>query len=63
MHRKNNIYFKFKLTFEFHVKEKDEGSFLIVSDKEVKRQTKYCMSVLNGAVYNIIYTGTFVCKG
>ena len=61
MHRKNNIYFKFKLTFEFHVKEKDGGSFLIVSDKGVKRQTKYCMSVLNGAVYNIIYTGTFVC--
>ena len=45
------------------MKEKDEGSFLIVSDKEVKRQTKYCMSALNGAVYNIIYTGTFVCKG
>ena len=39
MHRKNNIYFKFKLTFEFHVKEKDGGSFLIVSDKGVKRQT------------------------
>ena len=45
------------------MKEKDGGSFLIVSDKGVKRQTKYCMSVLNGAVYNIIYTGTFVCKG